>query len=67
MNFEEEITIGQTTLESLPTVYAVESCQQLVHVFRDRKAQMVLVIEQGTALPLGIVTARDVLDQLIGE
>lgn len=67
MNFEEEIPIGQINLESLPTVYAVESRQQLLHVFRDRKAQLVLVIEQGTARRLGIVIARDVLDQLIGK
>jgi metal transporter CNNM len=67
MNFKEEITIGQITLESLPTVYAVESCHQLLHVFRDRKTQMVLVIEQGTVLPLGIVTARDLLNVVIGE
>jgi metal transporter CNNM len=67
LNMEEEITIGQVSMESLPTIYAVESCHQLFQVFRNRKCQVVLVIEQGTALPLGIVTARDVLEQLIGR
>jgi metal transporter CNNM len=66
-NLDDEVTIGQLSLENLPVVYSTESCLDTLNVFRERKAQVVLVIEQGTALPLGILTARDILEELIGE
>ena len=66
MHHEEEVTIGQISLESLPVVYATESCLDILNVFQERKTRVILVIEQGTGLPLGIVTARDILDEMIG-
>jgi metal transporter CNNM len=66
-SLEEEVTIGQISLESLPVVYSTETCLEVLNVFKERKARVVLVIEQGTALPLGIVTARDIFEELIGE
>ncbi|KAE9378690.1 DUF21-domain-containing protein [Stipitochalara longipes BDJ] len=66
-NLEEEVTIGQLSLETLPVVYSTESCLDTLNIFRERKAQVVLVIEQGTALPLGILTARDILEELMGD
>ncbi|PMD66797.1 DUF21-domain-containing protein [Hyaloscypha bicolor E] len=66
-SLEEEVAIGQISLESLPVVSSTETCLEVLNVFKERKAQVVLVIEQGTALPLGIVTARDIFEELIGE
>ncbi|KAN0115426.1 DUF21 domain containing protein [Hyaloscypha variabilis] len=66
-NLDDEVTIGQLSLETLPVVYSTESCLDTLNVFRERKTQVVLVIEQGTALPLGILTARDILEELIGD
>lgn len=69
LRVEEEITIGKLTLSTLLVVRPDVSCQQILHIFRDRSVQMVLVTERGTphGEPLGIVTARDVMQVLIGE
>ncbi len=69
LNYEGEVTVGQLNLESLMVVRPDVSCQDLIHVFRDRKVQMVLVTDRGTphGEPLGIVTARDLMNELIGE
>jgi metal transporter CNNM len=66
-NLEGEVTLGQVSLESLPVVYSTESCLEVLNIFRERKNRVLLVIEQGTGLPLGIVTARDIFAELIGE
>ncbi|KAL5349504.1 hypothetical protein ACLOAV_005797, partial [Pseudogymnoascus australis] len=68
LKYEEEITVGQLSLDSLPVVRGDASCQELFHVFRDRKVHLVLVTEKGTidGEPLGIVSARDVMSELIG-
>jgi metal transporter CNNM len=66
-NLEEEVTIGQISLESMPAVYSTESCLEILNVFRERKTGVLLVVEQGTGLPLGITTARDILELLIGQ
>lgn len=65
MNLEAEVTLGQVLLEHLPVVYSAESCLEILAVFRDPKIELLLVIEQGTGLPLGIVTARDIFEELI--
>jgi metal transporter CNNM len=69
LNFEEKITAKELTLDSLLVVRPEISCQEILRTFRDRKVQMVLVTERGmqTGEPLGIVTARDILNQLIGK
>lgn len=69
LNYDNEVTVGQLNLENLLAIRPDVSCQDLIHVFRDRKAQMVLVTERGTphGEPLGIVTARDLMDELIGD
>jgi metal transporter CNNM len=66
-NFEEEVTIGQISLENMPAVYSTESCLDILNIVRERKTQVLLVVEQGTGLPLGIVTIRDILERLIGQ
>ncbi|KFZ19088.1 hypothetical protein V501_00850 [Pseudogymnoascus sp. VKM F-4519 (FW-2642)] len=68
LNFEEDVTVGQLSLDRLPVVRRDASCQELFHVFRDRKVHLVLVTERGTihGEPLGIVSARDVMSELIG-
>ncbi|KAF4617959.1 hypothetical protein G7Y89_g15023 [Cudoniella acicularis] len=67
LNFEEEFTIGHLSLDSLPVARPDASCQELFHVFRDLKVEMMLVTEEGAVNgePLGIVTAWDVMDELI--
>ncbi|KAH9211405.1 hypothetical protein DL95DRAFT_341927 [Leptodontidium sp. 2 PMI_412] len=69
LNFEEHVTVGQLSLDTLHVVRPDVSCQQIFRIFRDRSVQMVLVTERGTqhGEPLGIVTARDVMDELIRD
>lgn len=69
LRVEEEVAIGKLTLSPLLVVRPDVSIQEILHVFRDRHIQMVLVTERGTphGEPLGIVTARDVMKMLIGE
>jgi metal transporter CNNM len=69
LTFKDEVTVGQLSLDGLPVVRADESCQAIFNVFRDRRVQMVLATVRGTpnGEPLGFVTARDVMDELIGE
>jgi metal transporter CNNM len=69
LTFKDEVTVGQLSLDGLPVVPADESCQTIFNVFRDRRVQMVLVTDRGTphGEPSGFVTARDVMDELIGE
>jgi metal transporter CNNM len=69
LNSDERVTVGQLTLEGLPVVRPDASCHTIFEVFKERKVKMCLVTERGTAHgePLGIVTARDVMDELIGE
>lgn len=66
---DHEITIGDLELQKLPVVRSDVSVQEVVHAFRDRGVDMVLVTERGTVHgePLGVVTARDVLGVLIGD
>jgi metal transporter CNNM len=68
LNFEEGVTVGQLSLDSLPVVRPDATWQRAVSVFRDRKVQIALVTENGTlhGEPLGIVTARDVMEKLFG-
>jgi len=66
-SLDEEVTIGQLSLETLTIIYSTESCLDTLNIFRERKVRVVLVVEQGTALPLGILTARDILEKLIGK
>jgi len=68
-NFEEAVTVSQMPIQELPEVRPDISVQDIFHVFRDRKVQMALVTERGAVSgePLGIVTARDVLNELIGR
>ena len=69
LNIVDEVTVGQLSLDRLPVIPPDASCQKTFSVFRDRKVQMALVTERGTphGVPLGIVTARDVMDELIRE
>lgn len=69
LNFEEDVTVGQLFLETLHVVRPDVSCQQIFQIFRDRTVHMVLVTERGTqhGEPLGIITARDVMDEIIRE
>lgn len=64
-----EVTVGQLSLETMPVVNANASVQELVHMFRNRTVDIVLVTENGSTQgePLGIVTARDLMDELLGE
>ncbi|RDW87269.1 hypothetical protein BP5796_02963 [Coleophoma crateriformis] len=64
-----EITIADLELQTLPVVRPDVSVQDVVHAFRNRDTDMVLVTERGTihGEPLGVVTARDVLGVLIGD
>lgn len=67
LRVEEEVTIGKLTLDTLLVVRPDISCQDILHFFRDRSVRIVLVTERGTphGEPLGIVTARDVMNELI--
>ncbi|CZT40839.1 uncharacterized protein RSE6_00503 [Rhynchosporium secalis] len=69
LNFQEDVTVGQLPFELLHVVRPDISCQQLFRVFRDRSVHMALVTEKGTihGEPLGIITARDVMDELIRD
>ncbi|PVH80008.1 DUF21-domain-containing protein [Cadophora sp. DSE1049] len=69
LNFEDDVTVGQLSLSTLHVVRPEVSCQHIFQIFRDRSVQMVLVTERGTqhGEPLGIVTARDVMDELIRD
>ncbi|KAH7419527.1 hypothetical protein BKA64DRAFT_19707 [Cadophora sp. MPI-SDFR-AT-0126] len=69
LNSEDDVTVGQLSLETLHVVRPEVSCQHIFQIFRDRSVQMVLVTERGTqhGEPLGIVTARDVMDELIRD
>ncbi|KAL3427911.1 duf21 and cbs domain protein [Phlyctema vagabunda] len=66
---EDNVTIGQLSLNTLPVVRPDVGIQEIVHLFRDRKVRMALVTELGTehGEPLGIVTARDVMEAIIGD
>lgn len=68
LNSKSEVKIGQLSLGRLPVVRPDASCQTTFNIFRERKVEMALVTERGTphGQPLGIVTARDVMDELIG-
>lgn len=70
LHTNEEVTIGQLALETLPTVAvrANTSCQVMIPALRDRRVGIFLVSDDGTShgVPLGIVTARDLLEVLIG-
>jgi len=63
----DEIKIGKLFLEDLPAVPHDMSCQDIVQVFRNRSIQMVLVVGRGSTdgEPLGTITARDIMDELI--
>jgi metal transporter CNNM len=69
LNFKDEVTIGQLSLDNVPVVRSDASCQAIFNVFRDKKVRMALVTQRGTphGEPLGIVTARDVMGELIRE
>lgn len=67
--FVEEMRIGQLTLDILPVVRPGAASYTLFNLFRDEKVQMALVTHSGTphGEPLGIVTARDVINKLMTE
>ena len=69
IGFQEDVTVGQLSLGRLPVISPDASCQKAFSIFRDKNIQMALVTERGTphGVPLGIVTARDVMDELIRE
>lgn len=69
MRFEDEATVGQIALSSLPVVRPDVSCQDIIHLFRNRRSDMVLVTEGGLCYgqPLGILTYKDVMEEVIGE
>jgi metal transporter CNNM len=69
LNLKDEVTVAQLSLDGLPVVRSDASCQTIFNVFRDKKVHMALVTERGTSHgePLGIVTARDVMGELIRE
>lgn len=69
LKLDDEITAGQLALGGILVVRSDIGCQDIIHIFRDRNVQMVLVTERGTphGEPLGIVTARDVMNELIGK
>lgn len=69
MRFEDVPTIGQISLSSMPTVRPEVSCQDVIHLFRHRRSEMVLVTEGGTSYgqPIGILTYKDVMEEVIGE
>jgi metal transporter CNNM len=69
LDFKDEVQVGQLSLDSLPAIRSDASCQIMFDIFRDKKVQMALVTESGTphGEPLGIATARDLMDKLIGE
>jgi metal transporter CNNM len=67
LDFVEDRTVAQMNLESMLVVRPGASCQEMIRIFRDREVQMVLVMEKGAyGELLGIVTARDLLDYMIG-
>ncbi|EKD14785.1 uncharacterized protein L3040_003995 [Drepanopeziza brunnea f. sp. 'multigermtubi'] len=69
LDFEEAVTVGQLSLDKLHVVPPDISCQHLLKLFRDRTVQMVLVTERGSMYgePLGVVTARDMMHELIRD
>lgn len=69
LRVEEAVTVGKLTLDTLLVVRPDVSCQEILPIFRDRSVRMVLVTERGTphGEPLGIVTTRDIMNELIGK
>jgi metal transporter CNNM len=67
LDTEEEITVGQLTLDVLPIIRADASYQELFRTWRHREVKMILVTRRGVAQdePLGIVTARDLMEVMI--
>lgn len=69
MRFEGETTVSEISLSNLPTVRPDVSCQDVIHLFRKRRSEMVLVTEGGVIYgqPLGILTYKDIMEEVIGE
>lgn len=69
MRFEDKVTVGQIAISSMPTVRPDVSCQDAIHLFRNRRSDMVLVTEGGVSYgqPLGILTYKDIMEAVIGE
>jgi metal transporter CNNM len=68
LSFQGDVSVGQILLDLLPVVAPDVSGQKIFSIFRDRNVQMALVTDRGTqhGQPLGIVTARDIMDELLG-
>jgi metal transporter CNNM len=66
---QNDMAVGRMALGRLPVLPPDVSCQRTFGIFRDRKVEMALVTDRGTqhGQPLGIVTARDIMDELIGK
>lgn len=69
LRFEGETTVGQIALSNMPTIRPDVSCQEAIQLFRKRRSEMVLVTEGGMSqgAPLGILTYKDVMEEVIGE
>lgn len=69
VRFEDMATVGQIALSSMPIVRSDVSCQDVINLFRNRRSDMVLVTEGGMTYgqPLGILTYKDVMEEVIGE
>lgn len=66
---EQAVLVGELELEALKTVGPGVHLADVVGIFRDRKAEMVVVTENGGIgdRALGIVTFRDVMGGVIGR
>lgn len=66
---QQDVMVGQLELEGLRTVKPGVNLADVVGIFRDRQAKMVVVTEGGGIedKALGIVTFRDVMGGVIGK
>ena len=63
---EQQVLVGELELERLRTVGAGVHLSDVVSIFKDREAEMVVVTE-GDDRVLGIATFRDVMGAVIGR
>lgn len=70
LDFQEyQVLVGELELERLRTVGMGLHLADVISVFKDRQAEMVIVTEGGGSEDrvLGIVTFRDVMEGVIGR
>jgi metal transporter CNNM len=64
----QQVSVGDLELEGLMTVGASVHLSDIIGIFRDRQAEMVIITEGGGIKDrvLGVVTFRDVIGSVIG-